>query len=109
MIPTVRDAVDRGFALLEAGLGPFVNRVVRAATKGDWLERLKDRDGNPSGRTYHRGDPLLLLRAMIDEEDVFRRVLSRPDRRYAQELKDIRHDWAHFTSLTTGDALRALD
>lgn len=75
-----RERVGRGFELLAAGLEPFVDQVMTAATGsvGDWLALLEARENQRQGvaKKFSRSDPALLLKVLTDERRAFRDRLS---------------------------------
>lgn len=90
-----RDRVGRAFEALATGLGPYVDRRMRATGRTDWA---------PSQ------DPALLLRAMVDSWDrAFAPELGKSERNVVFELRDWRNRWAHNDAFTVDDAYRALD
>jgi hypothetical protein len=68
-----RDLVGRGFELLAEGLEPFVERHLTAVVPGgmDWLEWLSRRGPN-RGMTQSKSDPLVLLRAISQQDEISR-------------------------------------
>ena len=106
-----RDKVGRGFELLAEGLGPFVEYHLKAAAPGgmDWLEWLAKRHKQNPGLRQSKTDPLVLLRAITQEKDVFKGILSRVDLSYAQELWECRNNWAHYSVFNQDDTRRLLD
>ena len=103
-----RERVGRAFELLAAGLGPYVDRRMRAksAEKDRWFEQVKARERGSASLQ----DPALQLRVVADHwEAVFRGELTRSDRNVVFELRDVRNRWAHNEAFTADDAYRALD
>lgn len=103
-----RDRVGRAFELLATGLGPFIDRRMRARAAGrdQWFDQWKARERGPVSLQ----DPAVQLKVMADCWDtVFRDELTRSDRNIIFELRDIRNKWAHNEAFTTDDAYRALD
>lgn len=111
MATSNRDRIGQGFELLAAGLQPFIDREVRAAKQGqDWLAMLQSRDGKRGSTwTYNRDDPLLLLRVLTEDAEVFKNRLSRPEQAFASELREVRNRWAHNEAFSPDDTYRALD
>ncbi len=66
-----RDRIGRAFETLARGLEPFVDRQMYAspAAGPDWFDRFFRREG----RSASKSDPYVLLRAMTDHWEVFRR------------------------------------
>jgi predicted AAA+ superfamily ATPase len=108
-----RDRVGRGFELLAAGLGAFIDDAMSAATPdgGDWAEMLAARDAAKHGspRTYDRADPQAQLKVLTEEWRVFKDKLSRAEQSFASELRDIRNRWAHNAPFSPDDTYRTLD
>jgi len=98
--------------LLKQGLGPFVEREMKAAFKGQVLARMRDylRDDPMADKPIGQLDALLLLKLMAASwNDVFRKTLGQADRSLAIELRDTRNRWAHQEVFSSDDAYRALD
>lgn len=108
-----KEKVGRGLDLLAAGLKPFVDRHMQAATPGarDWVEVLAARDAARHGvsRPLSGDDVRVLLRALTEEWRAFGDALSRADQNYASELRDVANRWAHEAAISTDDTARALD
>jgi hypothetical protein len=111
MATSNRDRIGQGFELLATGLQPFIDREVRAAMRGqDWLAMLQSRDGKRGSTwTYNRDDPLLLLRVLTEDAEIFKNRLSRPEQAFASELREVRNRWAHNEAFSPDDTYRALD
>lgn len=103
--------VGAGLQLLAQGLRPFVERELRAKYGDGWLARgLGGSAGASVGRDTNPDDPSILLRLLWDNwRPVFEQKLSRGDRNYVSEARDIRNRWAHNEGFPTADAERALD
>lgn len=107
-----RDRVGRGFEFLAEGLAPFVEHHIRGIAPGDveWITWLGRRLYSGNSKMKISGtDPLVLLRAITQEDDAFKGVLSRSERSYAQELWECRNNWAHNVTFNEGDTNRLLD
>ncbi|HUP68916.1 MAG TPA: Swt1 family HEPN domain-containing protein [Acidimicrobiales bacterium] len=107
-----RDRVGRAFELLATGLGPYVDRRMRAASRAgkDWLRDYLASASPPIRGESSVQDPALLLRIMADGwERAFGTELGRSDRNLVFELRDVRNRWAHNDAFTIDDAYRALD
>lgn len=110
VIVSNRDRVGRAFELLATGLGPYVDRRMRASNpvETDWIRKYVE-------TSRHKGpaslkDPSFLLKVMADCWKVaFSAELPWLARNYVFELRNIRNDWAHNEEFTTDEALRALD
>lgn len=103
-----RDRVGRAFELLATGLGPYVDRRMRARSpyKDRWFAEWASRERGEASLQ----DPSLLLKVMADSWDLaFREELRRSDRNVVFELRDVRNRWAHNESFTFDDTYRALD
>ena len=109
------ERVGKAIRLLAEGLAPFVDRECRAKFGDDWpvaVQRMETRGGPRPGppRKVNPGDAKFLLKVMWDEwRTIFGKKLSRSDRNYVSELRDVRNAWAHNEPFSTDDALRALD
>lgn len=106
-----RERVGRAFELLATGLGPYVDRRMRAVSHSgkDWLHAFAA-SARPPMTAASLADPSLQLRVMADSWEVgFRDQLSRADRNVVFELRDVRNRWAHNEGFTADDAYRALD
>ncbi len=105
-----RDRVGRAFEQLAAGLAPYVDRRMRMASRAgrNWMPEY-------ASAVQYRGDasledPAFLLRVMVDCWDrAFTSELSRTDRNFVFELRDVRNRWAHNQQFTVRDTYRALD
>ncbi len=107
-----RDRVGRAFELLAAGLGPYVDRRMRATNRrgGDWLQAWAASASPPVRGNVSLNDPALLLRVMAESwEAAFRDELTRSDRNLVFELRDVRNRWAHNDAFSADDAYRAMD
>ncbi|GEM_PF-4943002 len=108
-----RDRIDRGMALLAAGLAPFVDAAMSAAVPAgrDWVEALQARDNARHGTAhrYSREDARFLLKVLTEEWRVFRDKLSRAEQSFASELRDVGNRWGHGEGFSGDDAYRALD
>jgi predicted AAA+ superfamily ATPase len=99
-----RERVGRSFELLAAGLGPYIDRKMRAASRSgpDWKGDFP--------RDSSLDDPSFQLRVMADRwDDAFRDELTRTDRNLVFELRDVRNRWAHNQPFAADDTYRALD
>jgi predicted AAA+ superfamily ATPase len=107
-----RERVGRAFELLATGLGPFVERQLRA-TEGaggrEWAQ-FQASTGPYSLEQPSLNDPAYLLKLMADLwEQAFRSRLTRSDRNLVFELRDVRNRWAHNEAFSADDTYRALD
>lgn len=103
--------VGAGLQLLAQGLRPFVERELRSKYGDSWLARgLGGAAGATVGRDTNPDDPSILLKLLWDNwRNIFELKLSRGDRNYVSEARDIRNRWAHNDNFPTADAERALD
>jgi len=107
-----RDRVGRAFEVLAVGLGPYVDRRMRASSRAgkDWVRDFLASASPPIRGESSLNDPALLLRVMADAWDrAFATELGRSDRNLVFELRDVRNRWAHNDPFTIDDAYRALD
>jgi predicted AAA+ superfamily ATPase len=108
-----RDRVGRGFEILAAGLGPFVDAAMTSAAPAgrDWVEMLQARDATKHGseRKYSRTDPRFLLIVITEEWRAFKNQLSRAEQSFASELREAGNNWAHGDAFSPDDTYRALD
>ena len=112
MAATNHERVGKGMELLKQGLGPFVEREMKAVFKGQVSARVLDylRDDPMADKRIGELDALLLLKLMASSwNDVFRRTLGQADRSLVVELRDTRNRWAHQEAFSSDDAYRALD
>jgi predicted AAA+ superfamily ATPase len=108
MSQSTRNRVTRALDLLAEGLGPYVDRMMRARSEDGqrWFQRWQQRESRPVSLT----DPAFQLRVMADKWDsVFRSELPRSARNLVDELRDVRNREAHRNEFTIDDAYRALD
>ena len=108
------ERVGKGLALLQSGLGPFVEREVKAAVDSRKLDAHALRgyleDPKLEGRKVAEWDVLALLKLMGGTwNHVFRDVLGHAERSYVSELRTHRNKWAHQENFSSDDAHRALD
>jgi predicted AAA+ superfamily ATPase len=103
-----RERVGKAFELLAAGLGPWVDRKMRARSPlgeawfADWRQRER---GDVS-----LADPALQLKVVSDAWDVaFRDELTRSDRNAVFVIRDMRNKWAHNSSFSYDETYRCLD
>jgi predicted AAA+ superfamily ATPase len=107
-----RDRIGRAFELLAAGLGPYVDRRMRAASRAgqEWLAAWASSARPPLRGEVSLSDPALQLRVMVESWDAaFRDELRRADRNLVFELRDVRNRWAHNDAFTVDDTYRGLD
>ncbi len=108
-----RDRVGRAFELLAVGLGPFVDRRMRAThPAGDgWFEAWER--GESAGRPGFKvslDDPLVQLNVMkANWRQSFDRELSAQERNATYDLAQYRHQWAHNEPFSFDDTYRVID
>ncbi|NMA26876.1 MAG: ATP-binding protein, partial [Burkholderiales bacterium] len=113
MATTNHERVGKAMELLKEGLGPFVDREIKAVGPSAL---------NPQVRQEFAGDPMLMNRPLpewdvsallklmwVTWNDVFRNVLGFAERSLVSELRDSRNRWAHQHAFTSDDAYRVLD
>ena len=87
MATTNQERVGRAFELLASGLGPFVERHMKATAGKGWLPEPHGPgdEGSPK-------DPAYLLRVMADAWDsAFRQRLTKAERNLVFELRETRN------------------
>jgi hypothetical protein len=107
-----RDRIGRAFELLAAGLEPYLDRRMRAASSSGvgWLEGWVATATPAIRGPVSLADPGLQLRIMAESWDsAFRQELTKSDRNVIFELRDVRNRWAHNDPFSTDDAYRGLD
>jgi len=115
MAITNHERVGRALNLLRDGLYPFMEREMRTVHGDRWLvaasAALPDHYvRNKTPQKVLQEDVSSLLIVMWDQwNNVFKRVLGQSERSLVSELRNIRNDWAHKTTVSTDDAYRALD
>ena len=114
MALTNHERVGKALDLLNAGLGPFVDREIQGALKSGQFSahRLRDyaEDRVLRNRPISEWDVAALLKLMWDTwNDVFRQILGPAERSLVSELRGHRNQWAHQGSFSSDDAYRALD
>src|SRR5690625_3556318 len=113
MAITNHERVGRAMELLRQGLGPFVEREIRARITPEYIPhglRTMMEDPNTKGKPFTEWDAAALLRVMWDTwNDVFRETLGHADRSLVSELRTHRNNWAHQASFSGDDTYRALD
>jgi len=119
------ERIDRGLALLRAGIQPFVERELKAFYGNLWwsdgvekslsgkigIEALSGLAASlPEEERFARLDIQPLLVVMWSNwPQVFHSKLGHAGRSYVSELREIRNKWAHQQAFTTEDTYRALD
>ena len=107
------DRVGKALDLLREGLGPFVDRELKAHLGEAWAFEVRDilsgTHGNAGqGESLHDIAALLVV---MDRKwgDVFRKTLGKTERSLVNELQTVRNRWAHQEAFSSDDAYRALD
>mgnify|MGYP000846067436 FL=1 len=114
MSMTNYERVGKAMELLREGLAPYVEREVHDkirnnAVRMDTLRRYAE-DENLGKLSIAEYDVAALLKLMMETwNDVFRVILGNAERNLVFELKEWRNRWAHQKTITSEDALRALD
>jgi predicted AAA+ superfamily ATPase len=114
MAMTNRERIGKAMDVLQAGLGPFVEREIHAAVKAgrvhvDTIRRFAD-DPKLGSRPVAQWDAAGLLKLMCETwNDVFRNALGHAERSLVSELRDWRNKWAHQEPFASRDAERAMD
>lgn len=105
--------IGRGLELLGEGLRDVVDEHMQREWGPDWNVEMARRDAeNHSSsqiRPIDKDDVHTHLRAITEFGYYFKDELSRAQQSYAQELREIRNDWAHQNQINTEDTYRALD
>ena len=113
MAATNHERVGNALDLLRAGLGPFVEREIKAAMKeGTTVSSLQALASDPliKDKPITDWDAALLLKVMWESwNEVFRKTLGPAERGLVGELRGHRNKWAHQEPFTSDDAYRALD
>ncbi len=114
MAITNLERVGKGLQLLKEGLGPFVEREMRAVYKNKWIDIARtrlhhDEDIGVRGGKIEWDVHILLILMWEFWHDVFKRTLGHAERTYVSELRTVRNNWAHQKSFSSDDAHRALD
>jgi hypothetical protein len=113
MAATNHERVGNALDLLRAGLGPFVEREIKAAMKdGTSIPSLQALASDPliKDKPITDWDAALLLKVMWESwNEVFRKTLGPAERGLVGELRGHRNKWAHQEPFTSDDAYRALD
>ena len=114
MAITNHERVGKALELLKGGLGPFVEREIKAAIATNSLSMQKVRgfvdDPILANKSIGEWDSAALLKLMWETRDeVFRKTLGFADRTLVSEIRDWRNKWAHQEPFSSDDAYRALD
>ncbi len=114
MAITNHERVGKALELLKTGLGPFVEREIKAAIAVNTLSMAKVKgfvdDPNLGNKSIGEWDAAALLKLMWETwNEVFRKTLGFAERSLVSEIRDWRNKWAHQQPMTGDDAYRALD
>lgn len=109
------ERVGKALGLLKNGLGPFVERELKAQFNDGWEAELQatlsdTRLGSRDKGAESLQDVAVQLVTMDRHWGaVFRKTLSKAHRSLVNELLDVRHRWAHQQVFSGDDCDRALD
>lgn len=107
------ERINKAFHLLSEGLVDPVDSVMKEVFHtSDWPDAWSLSDAQKHGtqpRKMNKNDVQVQLRAITEYGRDFNRILSRRQQAYASELRDIRNEWAHMETFSSGQTLRALD
>ena len=113
MAITNHERVGNALDLLRAGLGPFVDREIKAAMKDGVsvpaLQALAN-DQVIKDKLIAEWDAAILLKVMWESwNEVFRKTLGPAERGLVGEMRGHRNKWAHQEPFSSDDTYRALD
>ncbi|MCU0834934.1 MAG: Swt1 family HEPN domain-containing protein [Chromatiaceae bacterium] len=113
MAITNHERVGKSLELLKTGLGPFVERELKARYGEGWAFEAKEVLSDTrlgAGKTESLHDVAALL-VIMDRKwsDVFRHILGKTERSLVNEIIAVRNRWAHQEPFSSDDAYRALD
>ena len=113
MAVTNHERVGNALDLLRAGLGPFVEREIKAAMNNGVsvpaLQALSN-DQLVKDKPIVEWDAALLLKVMWESwNEVFRKTLGPAERGLVGEMRGHRNKWAHQEPFSSDDTYRALD
>ena len=114
MTITNHERVGKALEFLKAGLGPFVDREIKAAVAANTLSLQKVRGIVDDPMLANKGtaewDAAALLKLMLETWNVvFRKTLGLAERSLVSEIRDWRNKWAQQAPFSSDDAYRALD
>lgn len=114
MAITNHERVGKALEQLKAGLGPFVEREVKASIESQTLSMQKVRgfvdDPILANKSISEWDVAALLKLMWETwNEVFKRTLGFSERSLVSEIRDWRNKWAHQEPFSGDDSYRALD
>ncbi len=113
MAITNHERVGKSLTLLKDGLGPFVERELKARFGDGWAFEAKDVLSDTrlsTGNSDPTGDVAAML-VIMDRKwgEVFRHILGKSERSLVNEIIAVRNRWAHQEPFSGDDAYRALD
>ncbi|WP_296702477.1 Swt1 family HEPN domain-containing protein [Thiocapsa sp. UBA6158] len=113
MAITNYERVGKSLTLLKAGLGPFVERELKAKYGEGWAFEAKDILADTrlnDGKSDPTGDVAAML-VIMDRKwgEVFRHILGKAERSLVNEIISVRNRWAHQELFSGDDAYRGLD
>jgi predicted AAA+ superfamily ATPase len=112
---TNQERVGKALELLKDGLGPYVERELKAEDAQRWLEIVRQSVSESQVKLFKddaqpKWDAASLLAVMWNQwNSVFRRTLGQSERTLVSELRDVRNRWAHQNPFSSDDTDRALD
>ncbi|MFZ1829153.1 MAG: Swt1 family HEPN domain-containing protein [Candidatus Competibacteraceae bacterium] len=113
MAITNHERVGKALEFLKTGLGPFVERELKAKYRDAWAFEVKDILSDTrlgAGKTESLNDVAALLVVMDRKwNEVFRQILGKSERSLVNEILGVRNAWAHQEPFSSDDAYRALD
>jgi predicted AAA+ superfamily ATPase len=113
MAITNHERVGKALELLKTGLGPFVERELKAKYRDTWAFEVKDILSDTrlgAGKSESLNDVAALLVVMDRKwSEVFRQILGKSERSLVNEILGVRNAWAHQEPFSSDDAYRALD
>ncbi|MER2604178.1 MAG: Swt1 family HEPN domain-containing protein, partial [Candidatus Competibacter phosphatis] len=113
MAITNHERVGKALELLKTGLGPFVERELKAKYSDTWAFEVKEIFSDTrlgTGKSESLNDVAALL-VVMDRKwgEVFRQILGKSERSLVNEILGVRNAWAHQEPFSSDDAYRALD
>ena len=113
MAITNHERVGNALDLLRVGLGPFVEREIKAAMDDGVSVRALEALANDQfvrDKPIVEWDAALLLKVMwVSWNEVFRKTLGPAERGLVGEMRGHRNKWAHQEPFSSDDTYRALD
>jgi predicted AAA+ superfamily ATPase len=112
MATTNQERVGRALELVGGGLGPFVEREMKAVFADRWEQEAAQGFRNVGKAGINWGDVTNVLAVILNEWNrVFDKTLGKTERNAVHTLKDVRNKWAHpdLKGFSTDDTYRAID